>query len=173
MEPRILLLQARKPDDPMKAQEVSCFSRRTGLALEKIVSHDLLDGPPTLDRARQFDALMVGGSGEFLVSERDLPEFDRLLDFLRRLVDHGMPTFASCFGFQCMVEALGGEIIHDPEAIEVGTYDLWLTEEGAADPLLGRLPERFLAQMGRKDRARLLPATIASGSPPISTSTST
>jgi GMP synthase (glutamine-hydrolysing) len=104
-----------------------------------------------------YDALMVGGSGDYYVSKGNLPWFPEVLELLREIVARGHPTFASCFGFQLMVRALGGEIIHDPEKTEVGTYQLTLTEAGRADELLGRLPQRFPAQLGRKDRAAQLP----------------
>ena len=157
MAPRILLLQARDADDPMRRSEVLSFARTSGLAPEQFGTHDLLTGPPDLEQVLAHDALMVGGSGDYYVSRRDLPEFDALLDALRRVVDAGHPTFASCFGFQLLTVALGGEIVHDPDTTEVGTYELRLTDPGARDPLLGRLPARFMAQLGRKDRASRLP----------------
>jgi GMP synthase (glutamine-hydrolysing) len=100
---------------------------------------------------------MMGGSGDFYVSKRNLPGFERLLETLAEVVEVAHPTFASCFGFQCLVEALGGEIVHDPENTEVGTFELELTENGRHDPLIGILPDTFLAQLGRKDRASRLP----------------
>ena len=150
---RILLLQARYPDDPAKTEEVLSFAARCGLEPHQIVSHDLLSGPPSLHRLRQHDAMMVGGSGEFYVSKGDLPEHRESLDLLREVAAIGHPTFASCFGFQCMVEALGGEIVYDPDNMEVGTYELTLTEAGRRDPLFGQLPASFLGQLGHKDRA--------------------
>ncbi len=154
---RVLLLQARTDDDPARGEERASFSSKTGLPLEQIVPYSLLGGPPSLRSCRSFDALMVGGSGEFFVSRRDLPYLDDTLDFLGEITDIGHPTFASCFGFQCMVQAHGGAIVHDPERMELGTYALTLTKIGQADPLLGSLPTTFSAQMGRKDRAASLP----------------
>ena len=46
---------------------------------------------------------------------------------------------------------------HDPDNGEVGSFELELTEAGAADPLFGALPRRFIAQMGHLDRATALP----------------
>ncbi len=151
--PRILLLQARSLDDPMLEQEVRCFVEQSGLPRDRFTPWNLTGGPPSLTEVRAHDAVMVGGSGDFYVSKRDLPHFDALIDLLRELVAKAVPTFASCFGYQCLTLALGGEIVHDPENLEVGTYELRLTEAGRADPLLSLLPERFLAQMGHKDRA--------------------
>ena len=154
---RILLLQARDEDDPMKEEEVLSFAEKSGLAPEQFEQHDLLSGPPRLARVLEHDAMMVGGSGDYYVSKRNLPAFDELLEVLAEVVAAGQPTFASCFGFQLLTVALGGEIVHDPESTEVGTYELRLTGAGARDELLGSLPPRFMAQLGRKDRAARLP----------------
>ena len=160
MRPRILLLQARRADDPMKGQEFDCFVDKTGLPADRVVPHDLCEGPPAAAALRRFDAVMVGGSGDFYVSNGDLPAFEGTLDFLREVVRRRHPMLASCFGYQCLVQALGGEIFHDPENMEVGTYELTLTESGKADPLFGELPETFLAQLGHKDRAIVHPVSL-------------
>jgi GMP synthase (glutamine-hydrolysing) len=157
---RILLLQARNEDDPMRHAERRSFAEKTGLQLSQIVPHDLLGGPPELAALKTHDALMVGGSGDYYVSNRSLPHFDAQVDFLREVVDRGHPMFASCFGFQILVAALGGEVTYDPDSMEVGTYRLEVSEAGRADPLMGRLPMAFDAQMGRKDRASRLPEGV-------------
>ncbi len=141
----------------MREEERRSFAAKAKLELDSFVPHDLLEGPPSLRQVRSFDALMVGGSGDYYVSKENLPSFPALLDLLREVVEAGHPTFASCFGFQLLVKALDGEIVHDPEHIEVGTYELTLTDEGVEDPLFGSLPPTFRAQIGRKDRAGRLP----------------
>ena len=151
--PRVMLLQARDPDDPMLDQERRCFVETTGLADAKIRAHNLCQGPPSLAEVRRHDAVMVGGAGAFYVSRGNLPHFERFLELLRQIVQARHPMFASCFGYQSMVEAHGGEVIDDHEHTEVGTFELELTDAGREDPLFGALPERFNAQMGRKDRA--------------------
>jgi GMP synthase (glutamine-hydrolysing) len=154
---RILLLQARNQHDTAKHDEWRSFALRGGLDEKQIIPYDLLEGPPSLYKIKSCDALMVGGSGEYYVSKGNLPQFDKLLDVLKESVELGHPAFASCFGFQLLVKALGGKIIYDPVATEVGTYQLTLTEDGQNDELLGSLPDRFNAQLGRKDRAERLP----------------
>lgn len=157
MVPRVLLLQARNPEDPVREEERRSFSEKTGLSLEQIVPHDLLTGPPSIEQVRLFDAVMVGGSGDYYVSKRSLPEFDSQLELLASIAETGFPMFASCFGFQILVQALNGSIVYDPVNVEVGTYELQLTPAGVEDPLLGCLPPSFAAQLGRKDRAERLP----------------
>ena len=157
MSLKILLLQARNHGDLAKVEERHSFAARAGLDVEQIVPYDLLSGTPSLSEVVNYDALMVGGSGDYYVSKQNLPGFCKVLELLGEVVAHGHPTFASCFGFQLMVQALGGEIIHDAPNTEVGTYELNLTEAGQQDELLGALPPQFLAQLGRKDRAARLP----------------
>lgn len=155
--PSVLLLQARQATDPARSEEVDSFARRSGLPFDSFHSHDLLQGPPTMGETRRFDCMMIGGSGDYYVSKRNLDHFDESLAFLAEVSRSGMPVFGSCFGFQCLVEALGGSIEHDPASTEVGTYEIALTEEGKNDPLFGQLPAVFWAQLGRKDRAERLP----------------
>lgn len=160
MKIKILLLQARYKQDKARQEERQSFADRAGLDIEQIVPHDLLESPPTLAQIRQFDALMVGGSGSYSVSKYNLPDQPAVLDVLAEVVEIGHPTFASCFGFHLMVSALGGRVIYDPECMEVGTYELFLTENGRADELFSFLPASFKAQLGHKDRADLLPAGV-------------
>ncbi|MCO6449990.1 MAG: type 1 glutamine amidotransferase [Caldilineales bacterium] len=156
----ILFLQARYPDDPVREEERASFAARAQLPIDAIACHDLLQGPPNLSMLGEYQALMIGGSGDFNVSLRDLPEFETTLGFLRDIVDLGFPTFASCFGFQLMVQALGGEIIADPEKMEVGAFAVRLSTEGEADELFGNMPASFAAQFGHKERAAILPDEV-------------
>lgn len=141
----------------MRAHEHRCFVRRTGLPARNVVAHNICDGPLSLADVRRHDALMIGGSGDFNVSQRNLPGFERYLDLLREVVACGHPTFASCFGYQSLVHALGGRIVRDVDNTEIGTYTLTLTAEGRADSLFGALPARFAGQMGHKERAESTP----------------
>ena len=158
--PKVLLLQARQATDPAKAEERESFASRSQLPIDQFESHDLLLGPPSAEKLKRFDCVMIGGSGDYYVSKRDLDYFESSLEFLAEVADSGMPVFGSCFGFQCLVEALGGSVAHDPESTEVGTYEVELTAEGKEDPLFGQLPEVFWAQLGRKDRAIRLPEGV-------------
>lgn len=154
---KILLLQARYAEDAARFDERQSFADRCSLPLENIVPFDLLNGTPTLAQVRQYDALMIGGSGEFYVSKRNLPGFEAVVDLLGEVTAVSHPTFASCFGFQLLTHALGGEIIYDPDSMEIGTYPVTLTEAGKQDELFCYLPATFNAQLGRKDRAIRLP----------------
>ncbi len=157
-----LLLQARVAGDPAIEEERQCFAREAGVPLFCIDLHDLLNGPPSAREWMRYRALFFGGSGDFYISLANLPHQEQTLSFLRAVVAEGKPLFASCYGFQALVQALGGRVVHDPPSREVGTYTIRLSPEGRRDPLLGELPESFPAQLGRKDRATVLPRGVVS-----------
>ncbi len=156
---RFLLLQARNPGDGARADEHAAFAARLGVPPAAITSVDLLREPLHAGLLEGHAALLVGGAGEYGVVD-PVPPVRRFIDFLAEVAESGFPVFASCFGFQALVVGLGGEVRPDPDRAEVGTYPLRLTEAGAADPLFGELPRRFLAQLGHQDRATRLPAGV-------------
>lgn len=157
---KILLLQARDQSDLVREEERRSFARKSGLEVEQIETYDLLAGPPKKARLKCFDAIMVGGSGDFSLSDRSLPHIGANLEFVADVAETGFPLYASCFGFQMLVEALGGSIVYDLDRMEVGTYEMTLTETGEADELMGVLPKVFPAQLGHKDCAERLPPGV-------------
>lgn len=144
----------------MRDHERECFVSGMGVRHDQLVTHDLLEGAPRFEEVKRYDAVLMGGAGAFLVSQKNQPNIEPFLDLLRTIVDRGHPTFATCYGYQAMVQALGGEVIHDPERAEIGTFAITLTDEGATDELLGGMPHTFMAQQGHKDRATQLPANL-------------
>jgi GMP synthase (glutamine-hydrolysing) len=157
---KILLLQARHIDDLARHEERQSFADRAGLDLEQIVPFDLLQKTPTLADVRRYDALMIGGSGAYSVSKYNLPNQYAVMATLAEVVRAGHPTFASCYGFHLLVQALGGRVIHDPDCMEVGAFELTLAEDGLDDELFSYLPSQFMAQLGHKDRASRLPRGV-------------
>ena len=155
---RYLLLQARTPGDEMARHELECFADVLEVAPDAIDVHSLLAGRPSERALEPVDCLLIGGSGDFSVcgSEPWLKDFFGFLSDVA--VDQSFPTFASCFGFQGLVVAGGGEVICDPDNAEVGTFDIYTTEAGERDPVTGGLAPHFKAQLGHKDRARRLPS---------------
>ena len=159
MSHSFVLLQARKANDPSKLDEHRAFADRLGIPTSDIQSVCILTeelGPNILEGK---DALFVGGAGEFSVLD-DNDRIRRLIDFLAWIADLGFPTFASCFGFQAIVLGLGGEVVADEANAEVGSYTLDLLPPGRANPLFSVLSDRFLAQLGHKDRASRLPSSL-------------
>jgi len=144
----------------MLGHELECFAAGCGLDSEAFVSLNLCQD--TLDDVDSsgVDAVMIGGSGDYSLATGGFPWHAPYLDFMRRLVRDDVPTFASCFGFQALVQALGGRVVKDPASAEVGTFRIHLSAAGRADPLLGGLPASFDAQLGHNDSVRDLPSDL-------------
>lgn len=153
---RFLLLQVRNPDDPMLHQEVACFARALRCRPQQIGVFDLLRGVPTVDELAQVDMVLLGGSGDYSVAEGG-PWLPPALEAMRELYELNKPTFASCWGFQAMAKALGGEVITDRSRAELGSLEIRLTDAGRSDPIFGPLGDRFLVPLGHQDCVTQLP----------------
>jgi GMP synthase (glutamine-hydrolysing) len=154
---RYLLLQSRDRDDPIREQEVCCFARALECDAGRIDVVDLIHEVPAAARLRAADVVLMGGSGDYSVAAGG-PWLDGALDAMHELYELAIPTFASCWGFQALARALGGEVVTDLARAEVGTFEIQLTAAGRRDPLFGPLGERFLAQLGHQDVVTRLPA---------------
>ena len=144
----------------MREHEQGCFAASSRLGSEAFRFVNVVEGVPERTDLDGFDALMIGGAGHFNVTDPTADFFEPLADLLRRIVEDGFPTFASCFGYQLLVHVLGGRVVKDPARAEVGSFTVSLTEAGARDEIFGTLPRRFTAQMGHKDRAVEMPKGI-------------
>jgi len=154
---KYVLLQVRKADDPMRRHEVECFARELRCDAKQISVYDLLSGVPSRQELDQVDIVLIGGSGDYSVAEGGtwLP---RALATMQELHEWSKPTFASCWGFQAMARALGGEVVTDISRAELGTIQVRLTEAGKADALFAELGATFQGQMGHQDIVTRLPA---------------
>lgn len=141
----------------MARQELRCFVESTGLPdLELVHAAETALDDRLLDRASMF---FFGGSGAYSVLDQH-PWVRSMLDFLVVVVDRKVPAWASCFGFQGLALALGGEVNRDDARQELGAFPIDLTDAGAADPLFGHLPRTFPAQLGHHDHVDRLPSGV-------------
>lgn len=154
---RPVLVSLRDPDDPMAAQELRCFQESAGLPeLVKVHAAEGALGDALLADA---EMLFFGGSGKYSVLDAHGWVQD-MLGFLVRVVDAKVPAWASCFGFQGLALALGGEVNRDDARQELGAFPVSLTEAGVADPLFQGLPPRFPVQLGHHDHVDRLPPGV-------------
>jgi GMP synthase (glutamine-hydrolysing) len=154
---QFLLLQVRNYDDPMREQEVDCFARALQCERRQIHVLSILRGVPTRAQLDEVDMVLLGGSGDYSVAKGGswLPA---ALETMRELHDWSKPTFASCWGFQAMARALGGEVVTDLGRAELETASVYLTEAGQGDPVFGEMPQPFAALIGHQDIVDRLPA---------------
>ena len=153
---RYLLLQIRDHDDPIREQEIVCFQCALDCEPAQLETLDLLALSPDESVYDRFDAVFIGGSGNYSAAGES-EWLDRTLASLRVLLEMRKPTFASCWGFQAFARAAGGRCINDPQHAELGTIKLELTDAGASDPLFGSLPRTFVGQAGHEDHVVELP----------------
>jgi GMP synthase (glutamine-hydrolysing) len=155
-----LLLQSRDPGDAMREHEVDCFLRALDAEAADLRVVDALVRVPTEAEVRGARAVLMGGSGDYSSLDPD-PWIGRMVGWVRdALLPSGKPVFASCFGFQVGVLALGGRMVRDPANREVGSFDLDRAPAAEGDPLFGAAPARFVGQVGHTDRAEGAPPGV-------------
>ena len=143
---RLLLLQIRH-DPRVPHDEYDSFVRYCRVQPEELDILNVFDtpqfGPEVL---AGYDALLVGGASEASVLEPDrYPAVPYCIELLRHCIDKDFPVFASCFGFQLAVLALGGTIIRDEEDFEMGSLPISLRPTAAQDLLFGDVSDGFHA----------------------------
>lgn len=156
---KLLLLQIRDGAQ-VRQEELESFAEYCGLDIEQIDVLNVFDRPvfpPTV--VDGYDALLVGGASEANVL---MPEEFPFVGDCQRLLAHcaeiGQPVFASCFGFQLAVLALGGSIFHKAEDFEMGTIPISLEATAVwDDPLFRDTPDNFFAVSVHRQYARALP----------------
>jgi GMP synthase (glutamine-hydrolysing) len=159
MRPKALLVSLRVPSDPMAAHERRCFAERARLPIDSLAVHHMTEGRPSRDLLRRHDVAFFGGSGAYSVLD-DVGWIKDGLATLLDVVELQVPAWASCFGFQGLSLAMGGEVVADAERQELGSVQLSLTDAGRDDPILSILPRTFYAQQGHHDHVDGLPRGV-------------
>ena len=93
---------------------------------------------------QDVDAVIVLGGDQNVGEELQHPWLHEEYDALRRWVEAGTPVLGICLGAQTLAHALGARVGPAPETL-AGFYETRLTDEGAADPVIGVLPRTFEA----------------------------
>lgn len=151
-----LLISVRDKNDPMVQHERSCFEGRSGVdvdvefAIERNLGERVLEDRP---------AVFFGGSGAYSVTDPD-PWIREALDFFLLVVEQKIPAYASCFAFQGLALAMGGEISHNPDFAEMGIIPVQLTPDALKDPLFEGLPHSVMVASGHNDHVSRLPAGV-------------
>ena len=140
----------------MITHEQMCFARSLKCDITNIKCLDIIRENISKKELTKIDVVIIGGSGDFSIAKGG-EWMPKVLDFMNYLYESSKATFASCWGFQAMAKAKGGEVVQDLKEAELGTTELWLTEEGKKDHIFKNLPTKFFAQMGHEDIVKKLP----------------
>ncbi|MEP5763491.1 MAG: gamma-glutamyl-gamma-aminobutyrate hydrolase family protein [Halieaceae bacterium] len=151
---RLLLLQIRHVPK-VRQEEYDSFLRYCQLQPEELDILNVFDTPAFGPEVLQgYDALLVGGASEASVLEPDnYPAVPYCIELLRHCIDVDFPVFASCFGFQLAVLALGGEIIRDEQDFEMGSLPISLRPAASDDLLFQDVPDGFHAIAVHRERS--------------------
>jgi GMP synthase-like glutamine amidotransferase len=89
-----------------------------------------------------YGAVLVFGGAMHADQDQHHPWLREENFFLQRLLDLHTPVLGICLGAQLLAKAAQAPVFPVDEA-EVGWFEVKLTDAGADDPLLGRLPRTF------------------------------
>jgi GMP synthase (glutamine-hydrolysing) len=166
------LLLAIRGEDAAADNEYESFLACTGLGERDLRRHRLEQRPLGNLDLRDWSGIFLGG-GPFNSSDpEDLksPVQRRVEADLRGLLDvvvaADFPFLGACYG----IGTLGthqGAVVDRRYAEAVGPVTVALTRDGRRDPLLGGLPETFVAFVGHKEAISVLPrhAALLASSP--------
>lgn len=152
----ISMISLREPKDFMVEHELGCFKKAMGVNKIKVVNA-IVD--PLDKHLLDEDLLIFGGSGAFSVLDKH-DWIKKFLDFLLVVAESNTLAWASCFGFQGLALAMGGKVVNDEKRQKLGSFEVYLTEEGKKDSVFKVLPERFHAQFGHHDHVVSIPKSI-------------
>lgn len=149
-----LLIQIRESAQ-VRAEEHRSFCQFSGLRPDQIEIFNVFDQPYFgHDIIQGYDAIFVGGASEASVLEPErFPFVGNSIALMRYCIEHKVPVFASCFGFQLAVLALHGRIVRDDSDFEMGSIPIALTEHSTHDPLFHDTPNPFMAVSVHRERA--------------------
>jgi GMP synthase (glutamine-hydrolysing) len=91
-----------------------------------------------------YGAVLVFGGAMHADQDQHHPWLREEDLFLHRLLDLHIPVLGICLGAQLLAKAAHAPV-HPASEPEVGWFPVDLTDEAAEDPVLSRLPQRFVA----------------------------
>ncbi len=156
---KLLIVQFRT--DQSLAHEQQCF--REELVSEPVelyfMSAVAQEFPTELSA---YDAVILGGSGEFMLGEGAGIDTWRgpTFEFIDQLLEKNIPTLGICFGYQLIALQQGAHIVNDEAMRETGTFDIFVNEQGKQDPVFAAVPAVYAGQFAHKETIVNTPAHL-------------
>ena len=102
-------------------------------------------GTPPPRPLESYDAVFVFGGAMHADQDEHHPWLADETAWLGRLLDLRTPVLGVCLGVQLLARAAGSWVRRMPDGPEIGWCRVELTAAGAADPVVGSLPQLFEA----------------------------
>ncbi len=153
---KIIHLQFRVAEE-MRDHEWKSFVDHMKLKPHQIVRHYILENELDLQTLKNYDGIIVAGTGDFEVKHIK-EKFPRAYKQMKKIAKLNkqlkIPVMNVCL--QIWNALHGGKIGKMAEA-ETGVFTIKLTDEAKNDPLFRDLPKEFKALLGHKDYVSKLP----------------
>jgi GMP synthase-like glutamine amidotransferase len=109
----------------------------------EVTQSRLYAGQP-LPQIDQIDALAIMGGPMNIYQHRDYPWLIQEKRFIEQAIDAGIPTIGVCLGAQLIADVLGAKVMQN-RAIEIGWFEVELTDEAGKSDITKDLPSHFTA----------------------------
>jgi GMP synthase (glutamine-hydrolysing) len=159
-----LVLQLR-PETEAADDEFAAILRKGGLANDRVrrIRLDQQSLPADLRLADHAGVIVGGGPGcvSDAPDEKSPGEArieDQVLSLMPAITGGDLPFLGCCYGIGILGKHLRADVSKRAHGEPVGTAECALTDEGADDPLLAGLPDRFSAFVGHKEALQELPS---------------
>lgn len=120
---------------------LGAFFRQRGWNIEEV---NLDRGEFPNKSAEEYDLILILG-GPMGVNEEDkYPFLAPEIEYIKKSLKTEVPIVGICLGAQLIAKALGAPVYKN-RAVEIGWYEIYLTDAALSDPVLKGLPERFYA----------------------------
>jgi len=103
---------------------------------------DVFNDEPLPNSLSNTSAVIVLGGPMNVYEEDKYPFLKQEDEFLKEVIEEGLPTLGFCLGAQLIAKATGALVKKNPQK-EIGWFSVSVTEDGSDDPLLQGFQEEF------------------------------
>lgn len=100
---------------------------------------DIFNGEPLPDSLSEISAVIVLGGPMNVYEEDKYPFLKQEDEFLKEVIEEGLPTLGFCLGAQLIAKAKGA-IVRKATQKEIGWFKISLNRNGSSDPLFQEFP---------------------------------
>jgi GMP synthase-like glutamine amidotransferase len=147
-----MILHMLEHDTYAGLTNIDLWANQNGHQVERSFLGDGADFPDP----QTFDWLVITGCFGHAWDEENLPWLKPEKEYVRRILDLGVPVLGLCFGAQVLAEILGGRLFVNEEP-EIGWHQILLTSEGTESSLFSSVPELFATFHWHNDHFSLPP----------------